>query len=193
MRLVCTSKELHASRHTHTSGTGEPFTVIHRLVGNWTGLVSLGEGANDLRIPSASWIPVWFYFLSIWWVFLYPCLKCFSFPTTSQSYLIILYYVTRCLGVSFALCNLLTFTALPTSFPHSPPFMQFCSVLLYLTSHLSYSPLPVQSFPTMWVLVLAGLQMCVMYFRCFSRGACLFSFVSGLTAQIQSLELFRGC
>src|SRR5258708_39578934 len=27
---------------------------------------------------------------------------------------------------NFALCNLLTFTALPTSFPHSPPFMQFC-------------------------------------------------------------------
>src|SRR5258708_9664762 len=34
MKLVCTSKELQASRHTYTSGTGEPFTVIHRLVGN---------------------------------------------------------------------------------------------------------------------------------------------------------------
>ncbi len=27
-----------------------------------------------------------------------------------------------------------------------------------LTPHLSYSPLPVQSFPTMWVLVLPALQ-----------------------------------
>jgi len=90
--------------------------------------------------------------------------------------------------VSFALCNLLTFTALPTSFPHSPPFMQFCSVLLYLTPHLSYSPLPVQSFPTTWVLVLAGFQLCVMYFRCFFMGDLPLS--TGSTAQIQSLDFF---
>ena len=37
-----------------------------------------------------------------------------------------------------ALCNLLTFTALPTSFPHSPPLMQFllCSSLLNTTPFL---------------------------------------------------------
>src|SRR5258708_26437606 len=105
----------------------------------------------------------------------------FFFPD-HVSYLIIWYYVTRCLGVtvlvSFAPCNLLTFTASPTSFPHSPPFMQFCSVLLYLTPHLSYSPLPVQSFPTLCVLSLPGLQICVMYFRCCSRGACLLTKLS---------------
>ncbi len=48
-----------------------------------------------------------------------------------------------------------------------PPFASFHAILLCssLLDTTSYSLLPVQSFPTMWVLVLAGLQMCVMYFH----------------------------
>jgi len=81
MRLVCTSK-LHASGHSYTSRhnyasghtytfASTPLTVLQNclyfiLYGGWTGLVFLGEGANDLQIPLASWILVRFYSL--------PCL-----------------------------------------------------------------------------------------------------------------------
>ena len=131
----------------------------------------LGEGANDLQIPLASWIPVQALF--IWWVSgLWPCLSLISSS----------YYVTPLVMiVVLALCtnSSLTFTILPTSFPHSPPFMQssFILSLLPLTCAI-----PLHGFwcwPGLFLILLMGHLP-------------LFFCVPGSTAQIQSLEFISG-